>query len=274
VKKMPGYTFALVLILWIIASCSTSTSPSGFTVHVELSMQSTGGSSIVSAIDSVSLRVSANDINPIFRSLTIAAGKAEISLDVPPGRDRRFEMDAYDTMGRVLYAGDTTVDIGQGVGQSVAIAMKPQLLLMRLSPSYVEMNARMQAAADVWIFGVDALFGAAFRIEYDANIIRVDSAHAGDFLGTDVLWYANFDDDDSLCVMSISRIGQQGQGTGISGDGKLARIFFTPVVPGKAEIVLDIERGGAPALSKPDLTPVDHLDSLVLEGLTVIVKGS
>jgi hypothetical protein len=255
-------------------SCSNSVSEQGLTVEISMNISAQSSSMLVQEIDIVRLRVYASDLDTIEKFLEVKRGVVSASLDIPAGTDRIFEMrayDSYDPLGRLLYAGADTVTIGQEIGQEVTIVLRPQILLMCLSPRYQELQVGASGEVDVWIFEVDSLFGAAFRLVYDESNIRIDRSMAGDFLGDDITFVAGIDDEENLYVISMVRHGQDGVGTGVSGDGWLATVYFTALVPGKAEIALEI--AGDRALSKPDLTPVDRIEDLVLDGATVEVRS-
>ncbi len=267
--------FAVVLLSAVcFLSCSNSVSEQGWTVEVSMNIFTQSSSMLVQEIDTVRLRVYAADLDTIVEFLPVVKGVVSASLDIPAGTGRIFEMhayDSYDPPGRLIYAGADTVTIGQEIGQEVTIVLRPQILLMRLSPRYQELQVNASGEIDVWIFEVDSLFGVAFRLIYDESNIRIDSSRIGNFLGNEITSYAGFDDEENLYVVSMVRHGQDGVGTGISGDGWLATIYFTALMPGVAEIALEIASDRA--LCKPDLTPVDRIEDLVLDGATVEVRG-
>ncbi len=276
---MSSHRIILVLSVFIltavfVVSCSNSVSEQGWTVNVSMNITSKSSSMLVQEIDTVRLRVYAADLDTVERFLPVVKGEVAVSLDIPPGIDRVFEMQAYDSynpLGRLLYAGADTVTIGQGIDQEITIVLRPQILLMRLSPRYQELQSGTKGEFDVWIFEVDSLFGAAFRLVYDESKIRIDAASAGDFLGSEITWSAGFDDEENLYAISMVRHGHDGVGTGVSGDGRLATVSFTALVPGVAEIAIEIVEDKA--LARPDLTPVERIEDLVLDGATVVVRG-
>jgi len=142
---------------------------------------------------------------------------------------------------------------------------------MRLNPRYQELQVNASGEIDIWIYEVDSLFGIAFRLQYNEYNIRIDSSRIGDFLGNEVTSYAGFDNEENMYVISLVRHGQDGVGIGISGGGWLATVYYTALVPGKTEVALGITEDKA--LSKPDLTPVDRIEDLVLDGATVMVRS-
>jgi len=263
-----------------ILSCSNSVSEQGYTFEVSMNITTGSSSLLIQEIDTVRLRVYASDLpDTIVELITVDNdGTVSASLDIPPGTDRIFEMHAYDSydslgqpLGQLIYAGADTVTIGQELDQRVTIVLRPQILLMRLNPRYQELQVNASGEIDIWIYEVDSLFGIAFRLQYNEYNIRIDSSRIGDFLGNEVTSYAGFDNEENMYVISIVRHGQDGVGIGISGGGWLATVYYTALVPGKTEVALGITEDKA--LSKPDLTPVDRIEDLVLDGATVMVRS-
>ncbi|MFH1891988.1 MAG: cohesin domain-containing protein [Candidatus Zixiibacteriota bacterium] len=265
----------LAALACIVAACSESPSKQedGVTVSLQMVLPKAGG--LDQLVDTVRLRIFAADLDTMAFGLPIIEGAVSMALDVPPGSDRIFEMDAVDIEGRVLYSGADTVDIGHGLDQRVHLLLRPVILLMRLSPLYQELSAGSTGRIDVWIHNVDSLFGAAFRLLYDPSRIQLNGSSAGEFLGSgdDILYFAKGVEEESYYSIGVSRLRQEdGARTGISGTGRLASISFTALVPSESEISLAIM--SEKALSRPDGSAVDRIEELALDGAVVHVRGT
>jgi len=265
----------VAVLACVIAACSESPSKQedGVTVSLQMVLPKAGG--LDQFVDTVRLRIFADDLDTMAFGLPIVEGAVSMALDVPPGSGRIFEMDAVDVEGRVLYAGSDTVDIGHGLDQQVHILLRPVILLMRLSPLYQELSAGSTGQIDIWIHNVDSLFGAAFRLLYDPSRIQIDGSAAGEFLGSgdDILYLAKGVEEESYYSIGVSRVRQgDGTRTGISGTGCLASVFFTALVQSESEISLAVM--SETAISRPDGSAVDGIEELALDGAVVHVRGT
>ena len=260
----------------VIVSCSKSPSIYNGGVAVTLRTALPQASELALLVDSVTLRIFADDMDTLSFSLPIVKGGVSKTLDIPAGRDRIFEMEASDSSGRVIYFGADTVTIGQGLDQAVNIVLKPVILLMRLSPLYQEVEIGSQGSISVYIFNVDSLFGVAFRLLYDPEMIRIDGSDAGDFLGSDIIILPPEKEDNYYAVGYTRKRSEIYGRIGVSGNGLLATIHFTPLISGTSNITIALE----PALIKPDpdadghYIPVDDYDKLALDGATIVGRGT
>jgi len=270
------YILAAAAVLSLCLSCSKSTSGNGANVPVEIAMSVNENAVGDFQVEVVQLYVHADDMSDILLDLPVVEGKVSAVLDVPPGPNRIFEMEATDGRERVIYAGTTTVDIGQGLDQDVNIVLHPVGLMLRTSPMYQELSAGTTGQLEVYVFNVDSLFGAGFRIYYDPAILEISGSSAGDFLGTgeDIIYFARGEEGErEYYAIAVTRLRpEEGTSVGISGSGKLATVDFTTLVPGTTEISIGIEADYA--LNKPDGFAVDRIEELVLDGSTIVVRGA
>jgi hypothetical protein len=260
------------LLCGVFISCSDRPSEVDVAVAVEFQSLLPKDEIVLNLVDHVVLTISAPDLESRRLDLPVVQGIVTASLDVPPGRNRVFDMKAVDANEHILYAGADTVNLGQAFDQRVVVTLRPVGLLMRVSPLYQEVAVGQTGKIDIVIFNVDSLYGAAFRVLYDEALIRIDRSRAGTFLGTDdTVFYASFDQDEDTYAIAVTRkriVTVEGK----SGHGILASIDFTALVPGTATIGIGIE--SSTALGKPDGSPVDGIEGLVLDGGQVVIRGT
>jgi hypothetical protein len=261
-------------IALVTVSCSKSPSKQTDGVPISLQMVLPKAGGLEQLVDTVVLRIFAEDFDTMTFGLRVIQGGVSMTLDVPPGGDRIFEMEARDAEERILYAGADTVDVGQGLDQQVHILLKPVILLMRLSPLYQEVPVGGQGEISIYIHNVDSLFGAAFRVLYDPETIQIDGSSAGDFLdGAGFVLYSSHSvAEEGYYAIGITRTRQgEAANVGVSGSGRLATITFTPLSPGESEmtLVVDLTSG----LQRPSGAPVDGLEGLAVDGATVHMRG-
>lgn len=256
---------AVVLIsaILIISGCSNSTSPD-YTMPVSLSSIFEEGQ-LASSISRVNLTVTMADVVVLTQDLSFADGAVEDVVEVPPGQNILFTLNAYDSSGRLLYSGNATADVGLGSDIEVNIQMVPQVLMLKVDPLFQQgaTNATSPYYFDVYVYNVEDLFGASFRIEYSPEVISPTSVEIGDFLGDQPISFVRMDTD--YVAVGITRI--QGQ-AGVSGSGHLARVYFTAINDGTSDLSFNPE---TVSLGDPDGNPVNGFSTLALEWGQVLV---
>ncbi|MEK6683811.1 MAG: Ig-like domain-containing protein, partial [Nitrospirota bacterium] len=82
-----------------------------------------------SGLARVEIEITAPDMDPIARTLSLTAGQSVmVSLDVPSGAARRFAAYAFDVAGEVRYKGETVADLTPDLPTTVTIQMQPLLI--------------------------------------------------------------------------------------------------------------------------------------------------
>ncbi len=272
---------AILVIAGVIVSCSTlpSGQDPGIAVTLDVPLQAASG--LEQLVEAVTLRIYAEDMETMSFDMPVVKGRVSKTIEVLPGPDRIFEMSATDAEGRVLYFGADTVSIGQALDVAVNISLMPVILLMRVSPRYQEVNVETSCTIDIHIFNVDSLYGAAFKLLYNPNEIRIDDCEEGGFLGTgDGVLFEKFletgspvDPNVDSAAISYTRTKDVYE-YGVSGSGCLATIHMTPLVLGPSEIRLTIH--SEQALIKRQngrFVPVDRIEELYLDGAVIVGRG-
>jgi len=93
-----------------------------------------------------------------------------------------------------------------------------------IKPIVIRGAVRNQFTVGIKVEQVSNLFGIAFAFKHaHSNAIKPLSIEAGDFLGSDVIFYPNVDDSEGTIRIGISRKRPQ---SGVSGSGIIAKITF------------------------------------------------
>ena len=260
----------MILVAGLVVSCSKSPSryDNGIQVSIEVPLLATSG--LEQLVETVELLIYAEDMETMQFNLDLIHGKVSTTVEVPPGNDRIFEMRAFDARDTLLYFGADTVSIGQGLDTVVNIILRPVILLMRISPNYQEVEVGTATTVEIHIFNADSLYGAAVALVFDPASIRIDGWEVGGLLGDgEGVIFRGHLEGDSLAI-SYTRTADV-YSTGVSEDGRLATITLTPLVQGSTN--LELRTHSRSALGKPDQSPIDRIDELVLDGATIVGRG-
>lgn len=107
----------------LIAGCSDTTAPRGET-PVPLTVSANFADASVTTL---AIRVTATDIpRALVFNLQVVDGRAEGTLNVPPGEARTFEALAFDRAGEITHEGSATVDVYRGPNPPLIISMMPR----------------------------------------------------------------------------------------------------------------------------------------------------
>ena len=115
-------------------------------------------------------------------------------------------------------------DSGNLASQSNLVAVStPGIagLTLGMDPRYLETGAGRTVAIEVWIEDVDSLFGASFELSYDSTSLVADSAKAGSFLGSDVIFFSHA--EPGLASVSVTLKSGAAE---VSCNGSLAVVYF------------------------------------------------
>ena len=220
-------------------------------------------STAVQDIARVTITVSATDMDTITEDLAIEGRKASGALEVPVGIDRIFTVDAYE--GNALrYKGSETIDIPAGDPVSLNIYLEPATLAIIVKSASESVSPGDRFTAEVRVYNAYQLYAATFVLRYDASLLRIAEAEAGDLLGDDVLFFQRVDDG----AMSIDAT-LKGNASGIDGSGVIAVISFEALAIGTARIEFSTDQ--RLSLTGPDGSSVAGFDDVIIidESVTI-----
>jgi len=94
-------------------------------------------------------------------------------------------------------------------------------LTLGMDPRYLEIALSKTLAMVIWVENMDSLFGASFELSYDSTSLAADSAKAGSFLGSDVIFFSHA--EPGLASVSVTLKSGAAE---VSGNGSLAVVYF------------------------------------------------
>lgn len=132
--SLTSYVSRLTLILFVLASTlflsgcgqtgSNGTTPVSISFKIPSADHKVLQAPAPIGISFITLEVSAPDMTPIARQISVVSGQAvAIDLDVPAGSGREFLAKAFNAQSTLLFQGKTTVDLVAGVSTIVKIDM-------------------------------------------------------------------------------------------------------------------------------------------------------
>lgn len=123
----------------------------------------------------------------------------------------------------------------------IAVAASASPLIV-LQPSSEQVVLGGEFTLWVNVQEVDSLFAASFELEYDASLLEVTDASAGDFMGKDVIFF-DIKGDNSVSIAVTMKAGANP----VIGSGTIAKITFISKAEGTSQIsyrqeTLDLRR--------------------------------
>jgi len=262
-RKIYGLLFWAIIssALLLISACSSTSGPE-FTLPVSINAKIAASSQ--SKVDYVTLTVTLEDNILYEDTVELLLGQVESVIEIPPGRNIEFVLNAYSAEDVLIYSGSDVSDVGLGEDIVVTIEMVPQVLMLKVDPLYLEFHTLSTGEQyfDIYVYNAIDLFGASFRINYLSNIIaptRVEfnSNDVTNFLGTEVLAFSKL--ETGYIAMSVVKLRGQNP---VSGNGILARVYFNLLSQGDTGLQFDTE---TVSLVDENENPIANTSSLILE---------
>lgn len=230
IKRYLGCLLALGLVAAILGGCSKEPTAGGDDASPVALNMSIATPEMVDMIDSLYLRVSADDIERDIVSPLVRIGRyVEATVLVPAGRDRLIELEAFDARGTRLYYGDTLVDIAPASVTELTINMYPQVSLVRLSPGYHRVFADSTFAVDIKACNIADLYGMSLRLNWTGPV-SPDTALLNPALG-DILFFARQEPGSQFYAMTVSQTDQMTPIVDADGNVTLATAYFHAAYP-------------------------------------------
>ncbi len=221
--------FTLFLLLALLVGCSGSSPNSSGSREVVISalLKEAG---LGENITTIVLAVSGEGFETTTHELDIIDGVATITIDVPIGEARTFEMTAFNSTDVALYRGSSIADVFAGSTTEVDIKLEPLVPMIRVSPMFSQASGDIAKNISIFVHNVDSLFGASFRLEYDTALVEVVTVTAGNvFAGEDALFFTQTRPGYVAVAYTIK--GNQAA-QGVSNDGTIAVISLAPKAAG------------------------------------------
>ena len=269
---------ALAVLVLFIAGCSKSSNPQ-YKMPVSFAA-AFDNSGLSSNISSVILTVSADDMGTLTKEVALENGRVNDTIDIPPGPDRLFQLDAYmDTV--LIYTGSEIADVGLGEDITVIINMVPQVLMLKINPLYqdVLIPQSTENYFDIYIYNAVDLFGASCRVYFESNIINPYAVTYGHGVNGDDD-FVNILDSDSLILFHIMdsnyvaiTVSRMRGDDGVTASGVLARVYFNALSVGYSSLEFDPATAEMTIQSGLSDTMVTVSEPIILEHGEVVVAS-
>lgn len=161
--------------------------------------------------------------------------------------------------GHIYYTWQDNRIEGQGYDIFARVDLFPTQT-MYIIPIVHDHSLHQEFYVDIQVKDVENLFGAAFKLNFSADKLEALSAEAGDFLGSDVVFFPDINNNSGAVSVGISKKSDQ---SGSNGTGVIARIKLRekPFVSSGVTINLSLSEVAAndPSGNPLSLTPQDTL---------------
>ena len=199
----------------------------------------------ISQVSQFQVTASGPDMETITVPMILIGRYLEGVVPVPEGNNRLFVVEAKDVDGRVLYTGQRVVEsieAGEVLELTVDMYPHPEVLLMKITPRYVEVPPLVPFDVQVKVFNIPDLYGITFRIHWEANLIRPDAAVIGTGLPGRTTFFAMVDTVARAYAISVTNTDQVNPLTDTQGNAHLATVSFIPasVIPSSSMLTIEI----------------------------------
>ncbi|MFH1374513.1 MAG: leucine-rich repeat domain-containing protein [bacterium] len=236
-----GHRAAIALAILILLGCSQTGNNDVNAPAMSLRMEITSPE-LMKLVTQFELVVTGPGMDSIFAELTLEGRYLVGEVDVPVGRDRKFEIFARDANGREIYRGVIVKDVSPGDQVELIVNLYPVVPLIKLSPRFVQVPSDSSGSLDVRVYRLDSLFNISFKVYSSSYLVHLDSAVLGpDVDPNDFLLDQTSGDTGSYSItpLEVHRLPIVDD----SGYATLASIYYSTFYPemGSDTAVLTIE---------------------------------
>lgn len=179
-----------------------------------------------SAFAAFLLTVSADNMRTISTTLSYQDGFLVGQVSVPPGKSRRFVIEAQDETGRAVYRGENTIDIVRGYPVELSITLQPIIPSLNITPHMTSAVMGTDISLDIYAWNIPDLYDISFalRIGDTEDLLLYDSASIGDNLtGSPTV---NISSGPDSIIAALGRLDAVEPFVDSSGNGHILRLFF------------------------------------------------
>jgi hypothetical protein len=253
----------------LLGLCSCSNTPTQYQPQAPVDLRITFKPSLLTTlISAVRLHIYYPGTGETREELpSIAGGTIRDTLVLTPGNNVEFHLQALSAQDTVLYEGYDTLDVVIGGSTVVTILMEPVVSMLRPSPMYQSVVVASEVTVGIDVYNISQLYGAAFRLYFDDNVLSIKSVSPGALLGESILFTPNV--QEGYVAVGISRLPTA---TGLVGEsGRLAAIVFNTVAGGESTLEFDPTRL---KLTDQDGEPIPEAAKIVLETGVIVVGNT
>jgi len=239
---IPSSSIYILVCFLLIAGCSEKVvnDNSGNKLSIVISTRLTSPDKAAQYGD-ILLSVSGQDIDPRLEfELSLSDGYILGQIEVPSGLDRHFELSVYDTLGILIYYGETDIDLVKNDTIDVNIPLRPQVSMLKLSPHFVRTPQGTSAKVDVMVYRVNGLNTIEFDLKYLTYQLFPYKAELNPAYGDMVKMERMRDGDYILKIWNENSGGTIVNDTGYARLASITFYTYTPNIP-EEQVQIDIE---------------------------------
>lgn len=174
--------FSLIIILCISflihIQCSDKSMNSQTPGNVGINLKLTT-SALLQMVSQLHIVVTADDMDTIEVFIPLSEENGYVfseAIEVPSGADRLFVVEVLDDNDVILYRGEDTSDVSQGVNITLTIHLEPQVSLMKLNPRYNHKQANSLLNLTFEVFNIDDLYEIYYKVYFRSHLFEFISA--------------------------------------------------------------------------------------------------
>jgi hypothetical protein len=243
-KVAPVIAVSLLLLLAAACEKPLSTAPEiTADARVTATVALTRAAVVETGISRLVISVTGAGMKAVTIDTVITAeGLFKTELKVSPGKNRLFEVSAYQDSVLIL-AGKDSLDLK--AGQKAAITMKLLFKIPALSLTPIDTTLAKNSLFTVYVAAhhVDSLCTIGTKLKFDpAKLQVIELGREDDFLKKNggAVTQLQFS-KDNVAGEVILQLGVFPAGKSVSGEGKIARIVFQAMTAAVAEIDLTLQ---------------------------------
>ncbi len=237
----------------MILTCSDKIVNSGDTDVVEFQMPlkfANGQESLAEVVVTFRVTIIADD-DTIVANLEYTNGSITGLIEnVPAGPDRTIIVEGLAADGTVIYRGTAIITVVAGQTVDAEITLLAVAKLARVSPNFVDGAYGNSFVSNIRVDNIAGLTAISLALNYNSNVIELDSVKAGADLPVGTSFSYNDEDGIEIDLSHSSSVVNS------SGNAILATAFFTPVISNKCLDSTNLDLGIV-TLTAPGVTLSD-----------------
>ncbi|MFH2048365.1 MAG: hypothetical protein ABIJ12_02875, partial [bacterium] len=196
-RNILNYSLIVLILIssLILPQCSNKGTNNQTPGNVGMDLKLTP-SALLQMASQLHILITAEDMDTIEVFIPLSEEDGYIysqEIEVPAGLDRLFVVEVLDADGVVLYRGEETADVGDGVNIELPIFLEPQVSLMKLNPRFNHKMANSLLNLTFEVFYIEGLYEIVFRVYYDNDVLEFIDASIDPSINesTTDLFYSN-----------------------------------------------------------------------------------
>jgi len=168
----------LFISIIILPQCSNKSTNNAMPGNVGMDLKLTS-QELLQMVSQLHIVITADDMDTIEITIPLSEEDGYVfsqEIQVPSGADRLFVVEVLDVNGVVLYRGEITASVGDGVNLELPIFLEPQVSLMKLNPRFNHKMSNSLLNLTFEVFNIEDLYEIYFKVSYELHLLEFVSA--------------------------------------------------------------------------------------------------